>query len=356
VTGPEEPGDDWEGFPEVVPADPTSTALPEPEPEVYDTGSDAWWRQQADAQRQAASTEPVVPPTPPVEPEPVQPPPLVEPTVLTAPPEPPQPAAAEPTPLDPTWVPPHLPELRTPEPVAEPVVAEPAADWAEPVTEQPGYDDEPAYLDEAAAEPLSADPVAVPAAVVDEPRTRAPYDGQEVGRGRAWAGGALALAGVILGIGALFLFNSKDDSGQGPTVALPPTTSATPSVAPSETGAPSPSVTVSAPPVVAPTAVATTAAPAAAPVVPVSVLNNSKRKGLAATAAARFKAGGWPVPQTGNYRGQIQRTTVYYGAGQQASAERFAKQFGIARVLPRSALPGIPVQGMTVVLTRDYSA
>jgi hypothetical protein len=61
------------------------------------------------------------------------------------------------------------------------------------------------------------------------------------------------------------------------------------------------------------------------------------------------------VATTGNYRGgNIAQTTVYYAPGQQASAERFAKQFGIPRVAPR--FPGIPVQGMTVILTRDYRA
>ena len=112
-------------------------------------------------------------------------------------------------------------------------------------------------------------------------------------------------------------------------------------------------------PVVVPsaTAPATTPAttPAQAPVVPVSVLNNSRIKGLADRASARFRAGGWPVATTGNYRGgNIAQTTVYYAPGQQASAERFAKQFGIPRVAPR--FPGIPVQGMTVILTRDYRA
>jgi hypothetical protein len=98
----------------------------------------------------------------------------------------------------------------------------------------------------------------------------------------------------------------------------------------------------------------TTTPPAQAPIVPVSVLNNSRRTGLAAAAAARFRAAGWPVPTEGNYTGRISETTVYYGAGQEDSARRFAREFGIPRVLPRSSLPGIPTSGMTVVLTRAY--
>jgi hypothetical protein len=95
------------------------------------------------------------------------------------------------------------------------------------------------------------------------------------------------------------------------------------------------------------------ATPAQAPVVPVTVLNNSRIQHLAQRAAARFQAGGWPVQHTGNYSGGIiSATTVYYAPGQLVSAQRFAKQFGIGRVLPR--FEGLPGSGVTVVLTRDY--
>ncbi|MCU1595889.1 MAG: hypothetical protein JWO12_3281, partial [Frankiales bacterium] len=56
MTGPEEPGDDW-AFPEVASPGPTSLELPAEDVEqAFDTGSDAWWRQQAEAQRRAAET------------------------------------------------------------------------------------------------------------------------------------------------------------------------------------------------------------------------------------------------------------------------------------------------------------
>jgi hypothetical protein len=89
--------------------------------------------------------------------------------------------------------------------------------------------------------------------------------------------------------------------------------------------------------------------------VPITVLNNTRRSGFAAVAASRYRAGGWPVPSTGNYRGRISQTTIYYAAGELASAQRFARQFHMPRVLPRSALPGIPSSGTTVVLTRNYA-
>lgn len=84
-----------------------------------------------------------------------------------------------------------------------------------------------------------------------------------------------------------------------------------------------------------------------------TVLNNSRRSGLAADAAARFAAGGWPVRETGSVGGRIRATTVYYDPGQEASARAFAATFrGIERVLPR--LEGLPGQGLTVVVTRDF--
>ena len=90
-------------------------------------------------------------------------------------------------------------------------------------------------------------------------------------------------------------------------------------------------------------------------VVPITVLNNSNRTGLADRAAARFRRGGWPVRLTGNFRGQVPVTTVYYDPGFQAAARAFADDFaGIARVRPRFAT--LPARGVVVVLTREFSA
>ncbi|MFN2536833.1 MAG: hypothetical protein ABR549_01605, partial [Mycobacteriales bacterium] len=175
MTGPKDPADDW-GFPEV---DPASTELPEPPgPEAgFDTGSDAWWRAQAEAQRRAAAGEPVVAPVPPAPPAPLPPPELVEPEVLNAP-----------SPLDETWLPPELPgpAVAPEETEYEPEPAEPsAADW----------DFE---------QPPSAETVDAPMAeVYPEPgesvaRQRQPYEGERVGPARALAGAGLALLGVLL--------------------------------------------------------------------------------------------------------------------------------------------------------------
>jgi hypothetical protein len=190
----------------------------------------------------------------------------------------------------------------------------------------------------------------------DLEQLRLPEPPAEVSRSRAVLGALLALAGVALGIGALYLLRDEAPT-DGPTVALP-TVTATATTTPTATGTPAPTATPtpSARSTATPTAVATTAAPTAvpAPIVPVTVLNNSRITGLADRTAVRFRAGGWPVPVTDNYRGGvIAQTTVYYAPGQLASAQRFARQFGIARVLPRFS--GLPGRGLTVVLTRDYA-
>ena len=85
------------------------------------------------------------------------------------------------------------------------------------------------------------------------------------------------------------------------------------------------------------------------------MLNNSRITGLADRAAARFRSGGWPIKETGNFRGTLTETTVYYAPGQLDSARLLARSFsGLTRVRPRfETLPG---SGLTVVLTRDYAA
>ncbi|MGB8652874.1 MAG: LytR C-terminal domain-containing protein, partial [Mycobacteriales bacterium] len=176
---------------------------------------------------------------------------------------------------------------------------------------------------------------------------------QRVAPTAAVGGALIAVAGVALGIGA-FLLLGHDEPTSTPTVAAAPTVSTAPRVTPTQAPSTAPaSARPSASPPPRPVVVAPAPAPAAVPVLPVTVLNNSRITGLADRAAARFRAGGWPTPVVGNFRGRVERTTVYYAPGQQASAARFARQFGIGRVAPRFA--GLPGSGLTVVLTRDYA-
>jgi hypothetical protein len=165
---------------------------------------------------------------------------------------------------------------------------------------------------------------------------------------RAVAGAAVAVAGVLLGIGAL-LWATDAPSGS-PTVQAPAASTRT---APSVTPSVAPSVASSAAAVpLLPSPVVTQAV---APKLPLTVLNNSTRSGLADRAAARFRAGGWPIALTGNFRGRVEATTVYYAPGQLASAQLLQKSFrGLVRVRPRFAT--LPGSGLTVVLTRDFPA
>jgi hypothetical protein len=94
-------------------------------------------------------------------------------------------------------------------------------------------------------------------------------------------------------------------------------------------------------------------------VAPLLVLNNTRQTGKAHRAAAKFRAGGWPISGTGNYRVHaIPETTVYYTSGnaqQLAAAESLRRQFpAVKRIAPR--FQGLPGHGVTVVLTADYPA
>ena len=390
-TQPTEPtgagADDW-GFPDVSPA---SLGLPEPEPVAYDTGSDAWWRAQAKAQRAAAEQDPIAPQRKPFVPPVAYVTPAVSPDPI--------PTTSAVSPLDDAWLPPEFggvasapaADHQEPEPVAaEPIAVEPiAADHQEPepVAAEPAMTEpvavEPAMTEPVAVEPAMTEPVAVepesaphelepaPSAGVRAPveppaRQHVPLvapalpiagsaeaDGarqepEKVGPRRALVGAAIAVVGVCLGIGALLLLGDSAPTGS-PTVALPPVLPTSQQVTPTPTPAPTAAATR------APTATQPPAppAPAPSPIVPVTVLNNSRITGLADRAARRFNAAGWPT-ETGNYRGgQLAVTTLFYVPGQEASARRFASQFSIGQTAPR--IEGLPGSGMTLVLTRDYS-
>ncbi|MBV9291042.1 MAG: LytR C-terminal domain-containing protein [Frankiales bacterium] len=107
---------------------------------------------------------------------------------------------------------------------------------------------------------------------------------------------------------------------------------------------------------------ATPSAPAAEPSattgpraakVPVTVLNNSRRSGLAHHVAGELASGGWPIARVGNFRGRLAETTLYYPAGQLDSARLLARHYpSVQRLEPRpSWLPG---HGLTLVVTRYW--
>lgn len=179
---------------------------------------------------------------------------------------------------------------------------------------------------------------------------------------RALGGAAVSVAGVALGIATLLWVSDDPSPEPGPVVAAPVSEerAADPFASrPEGEGVPVDPPAIDPPPPVAPAPVPPPVAEpvpvAPSVVVPVTVLNNSRITGLADRGAVQFEAAGWPVAETGNYRGRIRATTVYYPAGLEASAQEFASRFpAVERTLPRPE--NLPGSGLTVVLTRDFSS
>jgi len=176
-----------------------------------------------------------------------------------------------------------------------------------------------------------------------------------------------AVSAIVLVIVLLLVLNRPGSThagaqgDQGPAVIPPsssapvtpsPSTSASttpPSASPRPSATPTPHRTA---PVAQPSA---TARPATVSKLPVTVLNNSRRTGLAARAAAQLSGGGWPIRQVGNFTGRIRVSTAYYAPGQESVARNLARQFhAIQRVLPRFS--GLPGSGLTLVVTREWPA
>lgn len=169
-----------------------------------------------------------------------------------------------------------------------------------------------------------------------------------------------AVAAVVAVILVLLWLNSPSHtSGQGPALQPPPAgRTAAASTSPSASPSPSVSAHRSARPKPHRTAPASeppaTQQPAVAPI-PLTVLNNSRRSGLAHRAAAQVADRGWPIRLIGNFTGRIPVSTVYYAPGQQAQGRLLAREFpAVQRVLPR--FDGLPGHGLTLVVTREWPA
>ena len=90
---------------------------------------------------------------------------------------------------------------------------------------------------------------------------------------------------------------------------------------------------------------------------PLMVLNNTSKIGLATTAEQRFTSAGWTVQTTGNLSNDIISTCAYYDpnvTNSHAAATALQQEFpAIKRVVPRFS--GLPSGPIVVVLTSDYS-
>jgi hypothetical protein len=166
---------------------------------------------------------------------------------------------------------------------------------------------------------------------------------------------------AVVGVIALLLFLNSRPTHEGPgpgpaVVATGPASSSATSVTPTPTRTPS-RTSVSRSPTPAPPPAseppATQTAVIARPAV--TVLNNSRRTGLAHRVAAQVESRGWPVARVGNFTGRIPESTIYYSAGRHAAAVAFAREFpAVRRVLPRFS--GLPGSGLVLVVTRDWPA
>jgi LytR cell envelope-related transcriptional attenuator len=97
----------------------------------------------------------------------------------------------------------------------------------------------------------------------------------------------------------------------------------------------------------------TTAAASLRGSIAIVVLNETTRRGLAATVATRLRSNGWTVSGVGNFRGEVPATTVYYPVGHQAAALAAAKSLPTpARVLPRFG--NLSTTRLTVIVTTNY--
>lgn len=87
--------------------------------------------------------------------------------------------------------------------------------------------------------------------------------------------------------------------------------------------------------------------------VPVVVLNETTRVGLAASVAGTLRGKGWSVIGVGNFRGTVSDTTVYYPTGQEAAAAALAAELPVAQRL-RPTFGNLDQTALTIVLAPNY--
>ncbi|MGB3443554.1 MAG: LytR C-terminal domain-containing protein [Actinophytocola sp.] len=178
----------------------------------------------------------------------------------------------------------------------------------------------------------------------------------------------LGVAAVALVIGLISVFGGSGDGraeggGERPPEPTSTTQSSLPGNPPSST-----STSKSVPPTTTKPSSPTTTTTRTRPPgdnngepeksVPVRVLNNSKIKGLAATAKSDLEADGWQVVSVGNYSAtNLPETTVFFrpGTEEEAAARALASTFGLAAEPRLDTLADQPA-GVLVVVTSDYAA
>lgn len=154
---------------------------------------------------------------------------------------------------------------------------------------------------------------------------------------------ALICLGAAVLYAALALGGSDAKNASARTVAKATATSP----APTTPAATTPTATATSQPAPAPTSAP--APKAATRHTPVVVLNNTRTPGLARSYAAKVTAAGWSVVGTGNWRGSIPSTTVYYPPALRAQADLLAKDLHVGRVRP--AVSPMKSDQLTLILS-----
>lgn len=171
----------------------------------------------------------------------------------------------------------------------------------------------------------------------------------------------LAVLAVTALVTALYVWRAEDPGTQEAAAStdrsttLPMTGASAPGTppatsTPSSAAAPaSPSTTAPAP-----TPRATRSRPPAdEATIEVVVLNQTSRGGLAARVADALRGKGWTVPATGNFRGVVPATTVYYPPGAEDAALSVARDLPTEpRIRPRFG--NLSTSRLTVVVTDTY--
>lgn len=140
--------------------------------------------------------------------------------------------------------------------------------------------------------------------------------------------------------------NTSTTAGSTPSTGTSSATSPGPSGSPSQSASP----TESSPPASASGSPSPTGSVADVPVV---VLNETTRVGLAASVAGTLRGKGWNVIGVGNFRGTVADTTVYYPPGAEAAAAALAADLPVPQRL-RPTFGNLDQTALTIVLAPNY--
>jgi hypothetical protein len=87
---------------------------------------------------------------------------------------------------------------------------------------------------------------------------------------------------------------------------------------------------------------------------PVTVLNNSRRTGLAAAVAGELRAKNWKIASVGNFHGLLPQTTLYYAPGAKRAALHLSEEFDSIQRMAPNRQGNITAGALTLVVTRYW--